>query len=302
MKAWLADESGANVRGALIMTASSAAFAFNDTFMKLVSSELPLFQAIAIRAAFASAILLVIALLTGQRLSLGPRSDRWRMGLRVFGEVAAAVGFLGALFKMNFNNAGAIAQVTPLVVAVAAAIWLGERLGPSRLLAVLMGFVGVFLILLPGPDGFNWWSLAVIASVLAVTLRDIVTRQMSREINALSMALAASVCLMVVTGIAAVLTEIRAVSVTAILELVASASFLVLGYLTAIWTMRIGDVTFVAPFRYTNMVFVSLVAYFVFGDALKVTTLVGVIIVIAAGIFSILADRRVARSAAKTLH
>ena len=283
------------------MTASSAAFAFNDAFMKLVSDDLPLFEAIALRATFATALLLIIAKATGQKISLGPRQDRGRMGLRVFGEVAAAIGFLGALFHMNFNNAGAIAQVTPLVVAVAAAFWLGERLGPSRIIAVLVGFVGVFLILLPGPDGFNWWSLSVIASVLAVTLRDVVTRQMSREINAISMAIVASFSLMVVTAVGALLTEIRPVPLDAVFKLIGSSGFLVLGYLTAIWTMRIGDVTFVAPFRYTNMVFVSLVAYFVFSDPLKSTTLIGVLIVIGAGIFSIIADRRLARSAAKTL-
>lgn len=297
-----APDSSANLRGALLMTLSSGAFAFNDAFMKLLFADLPVFQAIALRATGATLLLLILALARGLPIFVVPKQDRWRMAVRILSEAAAAFGFLAALSRMEFNNAAAISQVTPLVVAVAAAIWLRERLTVSRGLAVLIGFAGVFIILLPGREGFNWWSLSVIGSVVAVTVRDMVTRRMSHDIPAIVMALQASAGLTVLALAAAMLgDDLQPVSLMSVLKVCGSSSFLIVGYLSAIAAMRFGDVTFVAPFRYTNMIFAIGVAFVVFGEKLAVNTMIGAAIVIGAGIFSLLADRRLARLAAKSL-
>jgi S-adenosylmethionine uptake transporter len=289
------------LRGALLMTLSSGAFAFNYAFMKLLFADLPVFQAIALRASGATMLLLILATARGLPIFTVPKRDRFRMAIRILAEAAAAFGFLAALSRMEFNNAAAISQVTPLVVAVAAAIWLHERLTIARALAVLIGFAGVFIILLPGREGFNWWSLSVLGSVTAVTIRDMVTRRMSHDIPAIVMALQASAGLTVLAWCAASLGDFQPVGLLSVAKVFGSSSFLIVGYLSAIAAMRFGDVTFVAPFRYTNMVFAIGVAVVVFGEKMAINTMIGAAIVIGAGIFSLLADRRLARLAAKSL-
>jgi S-adenosylmethionine uptake transporter len=79
---------------------------------------------------------------------------------------------------MPIANATAILAALPLSVTVAAAVFLKEPLGWRRISAVLVGFVGVMLIVQPGTDGFNVFSLSALLAVLFITGRDLVTRRM----------------------------------------------------------------------------------------------------------------------------
>ena len=278
------------------MTASMAAFTVNDTFMKALSDELPLFPALALRGTGATLLLVLIALILRIDAFTVRVKDRWKMVIRSLAEAGGAFGFLGAVFNMDLANASAIGQVAPLVVAVAAAIWLGERLNALRIGSVIVGFLGVILMLQPGPEGFNWWSLSVIFSVLMVTLRDIITRQMSHDIPAFTIVLYGAVAVAVVAGIGTVLRgELQPISTTVAAQMTGSVLFLIVGYFTAILTMRVGEVSFVAPFRYTSMLFSFLLGWLMFSEMPNALTLIGVTIVIAAGLISLTMEVRAQR-------
>ena len=103
-------------------------------------------------------------------------------------EVAAAWLFLTALFNMPIANATAILQVLPLTVTLAGALFLGEALGWRRLLAILVGLVGVMLIVQPGAEGFTIYSIYVVLAVAVITVRDLSTRRMSPQVSSLSVA------------------------------------------------------------------------------------------------------------------
>jgi drug/metabolite transporter (DMT)-like permease len=280
------------MRGAALMTASMAAFTVNDTFMKTLSDELPLFQAIGLRGLGSTVLLLAFALITRQHVFAVPKGDRLKMFVRMFCEAGAAFCFLGAIFHMEFANASAIGQVAPLVVALAAALWLGERLSPFRILSIVIGFGGVVLMLQPDKDGFNWWSLSVIASVVFVTIRDIVTRQMSHAIPAFTIVIYGAAGVAVAAWTAAAFDEIRPISLKAASQMTGSVLFLILGYFTSILTMRVGEVSFVAPFRYTSMLFALIVGWGVFSQWPNALTLIGAAIVIGAGLLSLTEELR----------
>jgi S-adenosylmethionine uptake transporter len=96
------------------------------------------------------------------------------------------VAFLFALVNMPIANAVAILSALPLAVTVAAALFLGEPLGWRRMSAVLAGFAGVLLIVQPGTEGFNAWSLAALLAVIIITGRDLVTRRFSPGLPSLA--------------------------------------------------------------------------------------------------------------------
>lgn len=287
-----------NLRGALYMTAAMLFFLINDSFMKSLSDELPLMQALMLRGAGTILVLLVMAAVRGGLRFDLPRRDWGLVLLRMLGEIGGAYFFISALFHMPLGNAQAILQALPLAVTLAAALFLGEPVGWRRLTAIGIGFVGVMLIVRPGTEGFNVYSLYALMSVLAVVLRDLATRKMSPEVPAMTVALAtaAGVCLF---GTLGTLTEGWVpVSPKAGLQLSAAVIFVFLGYMFSIMTMRTGEIAFVSPFRYTSLVFALFVGFVVFDEWPRPLTLLGAAIVVGTGLFSFWREQRLARAEA----
>ena len=281
----------ANTRGALLMMLAMLAFVLNDACMKLLADELPLFQAIFLRGLAVGAVFLPLAWRLGAlRLPDLPR-DRRLLLWRSAAEVAAAWLFLSALFNMPLANATAILQSLPLAMTVAGALVLGERVGPLRWSAVAVGFLGVLLIVQPGADGFNVYSLHALGSVAAVTLRDVVTRQMSPALPSLTVASATALTVTLAFGLLALVPGLSGAWVRPSAQgwglLALAAAFLVAGYLLAVMMMRAGEVSFIAPFRYTGLLWALLLGVLLWGDWPDLLTLMGAALVVAAGSFAL---------------
>ena len=188
-----------NFRGAALMMASMAAYVLNDTLVILVSDSLSIFQVMFLRGLLATTLL---GLISWYRKAIFPplKSADWRlMTYRQVGEVGATLCYLTALFNMPLANATAILQALPLAVTLAAAVFLGEPVGWRRYLAILVGFAGVLIIVRPGSEGFNAYSLWALAAVVFIVLRDLSTRRLSAHVPSIFVALLASVVI-TITG------------------------------------------------------------------------------------------------------
>lgn len=286
-----------NARGALLMMAAMAAFTVNDTFLKAVFDELPLFQAIFLRGIGTTAFLFLLARAMGVfRLDFA-RRDWGFIGLRTVAEAAAAYFFLTALVHMPLANVTAILQSLPLVITLAGALFLGESVGWRRLTAILVGFCGVLLIVRPGAEGFTIQSVYVLASVVCVAVRDLSARALSRGVPSLMVALAASVGVTLFGAAGSLGGAWNPVSTTAAWQLAGATLFVILGYTCSVMVMRTGEIGFVAPFRYTGMLWALLLGLAVFGQWPDTLTLVGAAIVVATGIFTLLRERRLKKAA-----
>lgn len=284
------------MRGALLMVGAMTAFTLNDACMKALSDELPLMQALFLRGLVTSALILGFLVMMG-RLDLRlARRDWILVTIRTAAEIAAAYFFLTALFNMPFANVSAILQALPLTITLAGAIFLGEAVGWRRLVAILVGFGGVMLIVRPGGEGFTIYSVYVLAAVLAVTLRDLVTRRLSAAVPSMSVALVAAIGVGLAAGLASIFEGWAPVSGLAALQLGGSGVFVMLGYLLSIMVMRVGDIAFVAPFRYTSLLVALIVGFVIFAEWPDALTLVGAAIVVATGLFTLYREARVARS------
>lgn len=288
-----------NLKGALLMSASMASFTMNDAFVKLLAADLPLFQIVFLRGVLTTIMLVALAIWFRQFTLRVPREDRWRLTGRTLCEIGAMVFFLLALINMPIANATAILSALPLVVTVAAAVFLAEPLGWRRMSAVVVGFLGVMLIVQPGTEGFNIWSLSALVSVFIITARDLLTRQLSTGIPSLSVAVITAGAVGVFGG-AASLLEPWAPMDWADIGLIAAASlFIIGGYVFSIMVMRVGDVAVVAPFRYTSLVFALIFGLLFFAEWPNALAFAGAGIVVATGVYTILRERRVARAAAR---
>ena len=284
-----------NVLGALLMMASMACFTINDTMVKATAGAVPLFQLIFLRG------VLTTALILGARGRLGrlsfdmPRKDWGLIGLRGMAEVLATFCFLSALLNMPLGNVTAILQALPLTVTLASALVLGEAVGWRRLTAILVGFGGVLLIIKPGADGFTGWSLVALGAVVCVTVRDLAARQLSDKVSSITATLMSALIVMVSAGIVSLFQPWAPLSGPNMALIAGAAVFILGGYYFSVAVMRVGDVGFIAPFRYTGLVWALVLGWFVFGEWPDQLTLVGAAIVVGMGMFTLFRESRLSR-------
>lgn len=281
----------ANARGALLMMASMASFTINDTFMKAMADHLPLFELLVLRGLGAIVITALIAHQIGMLHLRFGRADRKLVVIRSLAEIGSTYFFLTALFNMPIANVSAIFQALPLAITLAGMVFLRETVGWRRMTAIIVGFGGVMLIVQPGGDGFNLYSLNALASVACVVVRDLVVRRMSSAVPSLMVALGAGVAVTSFGLVAS--TQIVWVAPSALdwLFILCAMAFLVAGYLFSVATMRVGDLGFIAPFRYTGLIWALVLGLVVFGDWPDLWTLAGSAIIVATGLFTLWRER-----------
>ena len=279
-------------RGALYMSLAMAAFTVNDTCMKSVTAEMPLYQAITLRGIVTMIALAVIARQRGG-LRLGmARGDARLLGWRTLGEVGGTLTFLTALRHMPLANLSAIMQSLPLAVTLSAAIALHEPVGWRRMAAIAVGFLGVLMIVRPGTEGFDIWSLIALGSVAFVVLRDLTTRRLSSAVPSVTVAFLAATAV-TASGVAlSPLSGWVAVQPAAAVLLLAAGGFLIVGYLSVVMAMRVGDIATVAPFRYTALIFAIALGWIIFGHLPGPMTLAGAAIIVASGIYTFYRERK----------
>lgn len=287
-----------NFRGAFFMSVAMAGFVLNDTMMKLVFADLELSQSIFLRGLLLAVLTGALVVQRGEHRYRFARRDLRFLGQRVVGEIGSGVCFLTALYHMPIANATAIIQAIPLAITLAAALFLGERVGWRRYSAITIGFIGVMIIVRPGAEGFTAYSIWAIVAVCFMVLRDLSTRLFSRSVPSILVACITALGIAAFTGSVAVTRDWQPVALPQLALLAASAGFLFFGYLFSIKAMREGEVAFVSPFRYTIMVWALLIGILVFGEFPDGWTLTGAAIVVVMGIYTFYRERRLMRQAA----
>jgi len=224
-----------------------------------------------------------------------PRRDWGLMALRTAAEVGAAYFFLTALFNMPIANVTAILQALPLTITLAAALFFREPVGWRRMLAILVGFSGVLLIVRPGAEDFDFYALYALMAVLCVTVRDLATRRLSRETPSMFVTLLTSTATMTIFGLLSLGVTWAPIGSREI-SLVGTASlFIIGGYLFSIMVMRVGEISFVAPFRYTGLLWAMLLGWVAFGEWPESLTLVGAAVVVGSGLFTLYRETKLGR-------
>jgi S-adenosylmethionine uptake transporter len=286
-----------NLTGAILMMATMVSFTLNDAMMKSMAGEIPLFQLLFLRGVLTTIVVGVIAARMGVLWPKIPRRDGWVIALRIGAEALAAYCFLTALFNMPIANVTAVLQALPLTITLTAALIFHEPIGWRRMLAIMTGFVGVLLIVRPGPEGFDVHVFYALAAVVFVTLRDLATRQLSKEVPSMFVTLITSGSIMIIFGLASLTGGWAAMDMRAGALTVGAGVMIIGGYLFSIMVMRVGEISFIAPFRYTGLIWALGLGWLVFGEWPDDITLVGAAIVVSSGIFMLYREAKLAREA-----
>ncbi|MSU88241.1 EamA family transporter [Rhodobacteraceae bacterium 2CG4] len=276
------------------MTASMAGFAFNDGMMKMAMQTLPLLPAILLRGLLMCALLAAICLATGAFRARTTRRDRRLIAQRSAAELGGTLCFLTALNNMPIASATAILQSLPLAVTLAAALFLGEPVGWRRGLALVVGFAGVLLIVRPGADSFDLYALLALAAVGFMLVRDLTTRGLSPDLPSSLVSLATAATLSVAAAVGSLFVDWPPVTAGTLGWIVAAALFLIVGYMAGVATMRVGEIGFISPFRYSILVFAGLTGIALFDEIPDALSLAGAALIVGSGLFTFWREQRVA--------
>ena len=273
-----------NFRGAILMMICMGAFVLNDAFVRLAGNTVPLAQILFLRGILTTTLLLIFALYIGVFKFRVSRKDKWKIFFRSVTEGVTAYFFLTAVMHMPFANVTAILQILPMTVTLSSAFVFREKVGILRLGLIIIGFLGVILIINPSSDGFNWYSVYALIAVASITLRDLLTRKLSDEVPTLLPTFSASLGVLVFSFVLMLSTPIQPMDMDNSLFIVAAAFFIIFGYYTAVSAMRVGEVSFVSPFRYSAILFALLIGFLFFKEQPDAYAFLGILIIMTSGI------------------
>jgi drug/metabolite transporter (DMT)-like permease len=285
-----------NTRAIVTMVAAMMFFTLSDVMIKLTAPSLPLGEMIVIRNVIATLGVLAYALYAGG-LTLPDAPPTALLSWRIIGEMGSTLAFLGALVAMDIADVTAIMQFVPLAVTSAGAVFLKEHVGWRRWLAAFAGLIGVMIILRPGGSAFQPAAVLAVAAIGFVVLRDITTRKITGQISTVMLTFMSAAA----TGVAGLFlwpfeTWVMP-SAQDVLQLTFGALSLTLAYVFITISMRTGEIAAATPFRYTNMMFALLAGFFIWGKLPDGVSLIGIAIVIVAGLYTLHRERMRAANA-----
>ena len=284
-----------NNRGAALMLASMAAFAFEDLFLKRAAMALPPGQVVAMTGAAGALIFWIIAAMRGERILSRDAFCRPAL-IRTVSEAIAMVLYITALALIPLSVNAALLQASPLVVTMAAAIFLREPVGWRRWTAISVGFLGVLIVLRPGTEGFHSAGLLTVACVVILAARDVSTRMMPARIGTFQLTTWAYIALVPASLILLAFDRPpEAISPDAWVDLILALITGLVGYWAVTAAMRQGEISFVAPFRYSRLVFALIVAAIFLGERPDVWMICGATLVIGSGVYTWFREMRIKR-------
>jgi drug/metabolite transporter (DMT)-like permease len=286
------------MRAAMAMVAAMAIIGVIDNFIPRVAVEIGLWQFHFIRALIAIPLIMALPLLgLGQ---LAP-NRLWAVALRSVLVAIAMLFYFSALALMPIAQALAGLFTSPIFILLISALALRQRIGPWRILAVAVGFLGILFVLQPDPDDFDTSVLIPVAGGLFYALGAISTRSLCAGESTVAMLMGSLVALGLSGALGLVVLGIFP------MEAVAGAEgFVTRGWVWPMWqaapwvlvqavgsligvfliikAYQLGEPSYVSVFEYSIMIFGPLFAWLVFGQQITLWQVAGVALIALAGV------------------
>ena len=283
---------GPNVsKGVLMVLVAVIFFSITDSLAKYLTLFYPV--SLVVWARFAFHLLLVVILLGPRYRSKLIRTQRpaeqvLRGLLLLFGSLL----FISALKFLPLAEATAIAYLAPLFVTLMSVFFLKEKVELARWIAILCSFAGVLIIIRPGSGVFTWAALLPVANALTFAVYQIVTRRLANlESPYTSIFYVGLVGTVLLSGI---LPDVWTLPHTwgHALAFAAIGLFAALGHLILIKAYVYASAARLAPFSYSQLIWVALIGFILFGDFPDAWSLIGMAILIASGVHMAAHQRR----------
>ncbi len=271
-------------KGIALILLSTIFLGTSDATSKYLSKTLPSIEITWIRFVV-FALIMVPAMLPGSPL-YSLRTERLPLHLlRGAALLGSSLFFISGLRYLPIAEASATGFVSPLFVTALSIIFLSENVGVRRWLATAVGLIGVLIILRPGTSAFHVAAFFPIVSALCWAFTLIMTRMMSGREHVLTTMTYSSLA-----GLGIMTALVPSVWVTpswhdilfGLLVGVASTA----GQWIVVLAFRYADASVLAPFSYTQLLWVSTLGFLIFGEVPDVWTVTGAACIVASGLYT----------------
>lgn len=285
--------------GILLMIATTLVFSFQDVMSRHLAGAYNIWMVVMIRYWFFAMFVMALTLRRPNGLRLAAQTNMpWiqiARGLLLAGEILVMVK---AFTLLGVIETHAVFAMSPLLVTAFSGPILGEKVGWRRWLAIGVGFIGVLIILQPGSGVFNINALIPFTAAAMFALYSLLTRYVGREDSSeTSFFWAGMVGLVVTTAVG--IWHWEPMSPVDWGWMLLLCVFAALAHWMLIRCYEVAEASAVQPFSYFQLVFVSILGVMLFGETLRTNVVIGAVIVVSAGIFTLIRSRIVAMRAAR---
>jgi drug/metabolite transporter (DMT)-like permease len=270
------------LRAIALAVSATVLFGTSDTISKYLSASLPIVEFIWIR--YVLFLLMAMILVRVPRRSVRPRNPGLQI-TRGFCVVGSSVLFVYGVRQLTMAQATTISFLSPLLITILSIPLLGEVVGPRRWGAVAAGMLGILVVVRPGLGGFEPAALFGVASAFCWALALIITRKISNsdppQTTVLWSAAIGTAVLTVMLPIEAVWPTPKQLALSLVLGVLASA-----GQWLVVLAHRFAPASLLAPFFYSQLLWVTGLGYLVFGNLPDHWTIAGAAVIIASGLYT----------------
>lgn len=291
----------ANRRGILAIVSAMACFAGNDAIVKVVARHMPLGEVLFVRGlmvcVLVGSILAALGHLRNLRHAASPR-----VIVRSGFEAMAALLFTSALIRMPIAELSTIVLMSPLIITALSVLIFGEVVGWRRWSAILVGFLGVLFVVKPTPGAFDVWAMVGLACAFASAGRDLMTRRLPPGVPSIVVSFMAAVAVTVVGAALGVSETWQPIAWDELGLLAVGAVLLAAGNFLVVLAYRDVDVSAVAPFRYSLLIWAGMAGYFIFGEVPDRWSAAGAALIVGSGVYALHREAMRAREARRRLN
>jgi drug/metabolite transporter (DMT)-like permease len=199
--------------------------------------------------------------------------------------LASSLFFISGLRFLPIAEASATGFVSPLFVTALSIVFLGERVGVRRWLATAVGLIGVLIILRPGTGAFHPAAFFPLVSALAWAGTLIMTRMLSGREHAITTMTYSSI-----VGVCVISALVPFVWVAPSWHDIMFGVFIGVASTAGQWIVvlafRYADASVLAPFSYTQLLWVSILGFVIFGEVPDIWTVTGAVFIVASGLYT----------------
>ena len=291
-----------NPKGIVLILLGMAFFSIQDSLIKFISGDTSLYELYFGRTVTAFLLLIIYLKVTSQKLVLKthyPFLTTFRVICFFFGFSF----FYISLTYMSLAMANALFFSSPFFISILAIIFLGEKVGIRRWLAIVVGFIGVYIVLNPDFENFNYMKLAPVACALCYAISMTITKITSDKDNVYSQmfhlyigAIGISILFFIFTGKGQFNTFSDPTFQFITREWFTNPTYawpyiVAMGFVAAVSfycvfsAYSVASPSVVSLFEYSLIIWAIIIGYVLFNDVPTIRTFVGVALIIGAGVY-----------------
>ena len=286
-----------NLKAALFVVVAMTMITTNDAIVKHITEVFNVGQIMFLRGALICVIFAGVMRLRGQPVFQRRSLHRWSLYRALF-ELCATLFFLTGLSLLPIAVASTLGFSSPIFLALLAALVLKEKVGLDRWFIILIGFGGVLLITNPFAAGASWAVIFPIACAFFVALRDIAIRYVPNDLPSTQVAFTNAWVVMIGGGLYSIYQGWGEADLQWYLWFIALGIALYSGYLFLIIGSRLGELSFIGPFKYVSILLALIYGYLIWDETPTLTMLAGAAIIVISGIILLSSEKRRARKTA----